>query len=63
MGLDNCFFSESYGLMIWLVAYQAAAMLKSVLMSSPTLQFSLVQILHFPSGTSLIGKESPAFMW
>lgn len=41
MGSDNWFLSEGYGLLVWLVVYQAAGMLKSVLISSPTHQFSL----------------------
>lgn len=59
MGLDNWFLFEGYGLLIWLVAYQEAGMLNSVLISSPTHQFSLmgsdvsyrysVSLLEFPS--------------
>lgn len=59
MGSDNLFLFEGYGLLLWLVVYQAAGILKSVLISSPTHQFSLMEsdvsyrysisLLEFPS--------------
>lgn len=73
MGCDNWFLFEGYKLLIWLVVYQAAEMLKSVLISSPTHQFSLmgsdvsyrysISLLEFPSLKKIASCFHVVLIW